>query len=362
MDRHRLDGFSRSLAQRSSRRRAVRQLGAGGLIGGIGAMLGAGTLRAQGATQTCALPIYAEVYLGPWLGMVYEGVLSLEIGEDGAIDSGIFTTLDGAVYPLVGEAEGRALDLRISLGNGLVLTLTGTAENDFAICQGAAAGSFGGPEMGNMGTWITVSGAEITSGGTTAPPASATNTPTPCDISIICMSPSELNPDTCECECPGANPVCGDICCQAGAVCADPTTNSCACPDGTVLCGQACVPTCAEGEEFDDDCACVATCLGVDCELGESLNLETCECEAQILCAAGTVACGAVCADLKSDAEHCGSCGHACPWMPTSDDLLLPSRCVAGDCCLDDNMLCAAGSDCCSGACNFILGGQRVCT
>lgn len=362
MDQHRFDGLSRSLAQRTSRRRAVRRLGAGGVLGGIGAMFGAGTLRAQGATQTCALPIYAEVYVGPWLGMVYEGTLSLAIDTEGVIDSGAFTTLDGASYSLVGEAEGRALDLRIDLGNDQLLTLTGTAEQAFTICQGAAAGSFSGPEMGNMGTWTTVAGAEMTSGATTAPPAGATETPTPCDISILCMSPAELNPDTCICECPEANPVCGDICCQVGAVCADPTTNSCECPDGTDLCGEACVPACAEGENFDDDCACVPACLGIDCGPGESLNLDTCECEGAILCAAGTVACGDVCADLDTDSEHCGSCGHVCPTMPTADDQQLPSLCVAGDCCLDDNMLCAADGDCCSGSCNFISGGQRVCT
>jgi hypothetical protein len=340
----------------------MRQLGAGGVLGGIGAMLGAGTLRAQGSTQTCALPVYAEVYVGPWLGTVYQGTLSLDIGEDGAIDSGILTTLDGASYPLVGQADGRALDLRIDLGNGLLLTLTGTAENDFAICQGAAAGSFGGPEMGNMGTWTTVAGAEITSGGTTPPPASATDTPTPCDISILCMSPAELSADTCECECPEANATCGDICCQVGAECVDAATNSCECPDGAELCGQACVPSCAEGELFDDDCECVAACLGVDCGLGESLNLETCECESQILCPAGTVACGDVCADLDTDPNHCGSCDHDCPWMPTSGDLVQPTRCQGGSCCLDTHHLCAADSDCCSGACNFtVTPGVREC-
>lgn len=358
MDQNRFDGLSRSLARRTSRRKAVRQLGAGGVAGGIGAMLGAGVLRAQDTAHTCELPIYAEVYVGPYLGTVYEGTLSLDIGGDGAIDSGVFTTLDGAVYPLVGEAEGRALDLRIDLGNGLLLTLTGTAENDFAICQGAAAGSFAGPEMGNMGTWTTVAG-----GGVISPPgADPTGVPDGC-AAVSCFVPQTPNPDTCACECPAPLQTCGGACCVPDAACIDAEAGICSCPAGTVECGEACVAACGGDEVIDPvSCECGPPCAGVDCELGQTLNMDTCECESQILCPAGTVACGDVCADLDSDPDHCGSCDHACPMMPTADDLLLPSLCVGGDCCLDDNMLCAADGDCCSGACNFTATpGERVC-
>ena len=95
MDQQRFDRLSRSMAARTTRRQAVRQVGAGGLLGGIGAVFGAKALAAQGAVQTCALPIYAEVYVGPYLGTVYEGTLSLDISEEGAIDSGFLETLDG---------------------------------------------------------------------------------------------------------------------------------------------------------------------------------------------------------------------------------------------------------------------------
>ena len=135
-------------------RRAARQSGRwapAAVLGGLGAVLGVRALSAQGTIQTCALPIYAEVYVGPYLGTVYEGTLSLDIDETGAIESGTFQTIDGQSVPLVGQADGRALDLRIDLGNGLLLTLTGTAELPFSVCQGAAATSFAGPEMGNMG-------------------------------------------------------------------------------------------------------------------------------------------------------------------------------------------------------------------
>lgn len=355
MDQKRFDGLSRSLATRTSRRQAVRQAGAGGLIGGLGAVLGARSMRAQGTVQTCALPIYAEVYLGPYLGTTYEGTLSLDIDEEGVIDSGSLETLDGQSYPLVGHAAGRGLDVRIDLGNEQLLTLTGTAELAFSVCQGDAAGSFGGPEMGNMGTWTTVAG--------DAPiqPAPETETPDPC-AAVSCFAPQTPNPVDCACECPAPLVTCGGSCCVEGSECADPEAGVCACPAGTEACGELCVPACEEGVPLDPvSCECQTPCPGVDCAINEFLNEETCECEEFPLCPGGTVACGAVCANLDSDPSHCGSCDHECPWMPTTDDQLMPSLCVAGDCCLDENQLCAADTDCCSGACNFGLGSIRAC-
>ena len=117
MDHQRFDRLSRSLAMRTTRRQAVRQVGAGSVLGGVAAVLGVKALQAQGAEQTCALQVYAEVYVGPWLGTVYEGTLSLDMDAAGAIGSGSFDTLDGASYPLVGQATGRGLDLRVDLGN-----------------------------------------------------------------------------------------------------------------------------------------------------------------------------------------------------------------------------------------------------
>ena len=363
MDHQRFDRFSRSLAMRTTRRQAVRQVGAGGVLGGVAAVLGVKSLQAQDPVQTCALPIYAEVYVGPWLGMVYQGTLSLDIGAEGAVDSGSFDTLDGQSYPLVGHAEGRGLDVRVDLGDAQLLTLTGTAENPFELCQGAAAGSFMGPEMGNMGTWITVEGMTLV--GTGDPGIMPTETPaTDSCAAVLCMVPMVPNPETCVCECPEPYPACGDVCCGVGAECVDPTTGTCACPAGTQECGDGCVPECGPGEIIDSEsCVCgESICPGVDCTPAQTLNLETCECEDLELCLGGQVACGSDCVDLNSNPDHCGSCDHACPAMPNSDGVSMPSLCVGGDCCLDIDHLCVADVDCCSGSCDFILGGLRVCT
>ncbi len=305
------------------------------------------------------LPIYAEVYVGPYLGTVYEGTLSLDIDEEGAIDSGFLETLDGQSYPLVGHAEGRGIDLRIDLGNGQILTLTGTAELDFAVCQGAAAGSFGGPEMGNMGTWTTVAGDGSAPISTVVPGI----TPTAGDCAAVsCFAPMTPNPATCVCECPEPYPTCGDSCCPVGAECVDPSTGSCACSAGTELCGEACVTSCGSEEYLDEaTCLCEPYCPEADCTPAQFLNVETCECEELPICPGGTVACGSECIDVSSDPENCGACGHECPWMPNLDDLLLPTLCIAGDCCLDTDQLCAADVDCCSGSCDFISGGLQVC-
>jgi hypothetical protein len=362
MDHQRFDRLSRSLAMRTTRRQAVRQVGAGGVLGGVAAVLGVKALQAQDAVQTCALPVYAEVYVGPWLGMVYEGTLSLDMDAVGAIDSGSFDLLDGTSYPLVGQATGRGIDLRVDLGNEQLLTLTGTAQADFALCQGEAAGSFAGPEMGNMGTWITTGPGQLTPLGSGDPGITPT-VPSDSCAAVSCLVPMTPNPETCVCECPEPYPPCGDVCCGVGAECVDPTTGACECPVGTQECGDGCVPECGEGELIDSEsCVCGSICPDADCTPAQTLNLETCECEDLPLCPAGTVACGAVCVELDNDPEHCGSCDHECPWMPTKDDLLLPTLCVAGDCCLDIDHLCAGDVDCCSGSCDFILGGQKVCT
>lgn len=362
MDSQRFDRFSRSLATRTTRRQAVRQVGAGGVLGGVAAVLGVKALQAQDSAQTCALPVYAEVYLGPWLGMNYQGTLTLEMNADGAIDGGALVLTDGTSYPLVGQATGRGLDLRIDLGSGLLLTLTGTAENDFARCEGNAAGSFSGPEMGNMGTWITTGPGQLTTSGGSGSAPVATETPGSC-AAVSCFAPQTPNPVTCVCECPAPAVTCGGACCPPDAACVDADAGICSCPAGTVECGGECVAACGGGDVIDPvSCTCGEPCLGVDCELGQTLNLETCECEAQILCPGGTVACGDECVDVNNNPDHCFTCDRVCPMMPTFDDELRQSLCIAGDCCLDIDHLCAADIDCCSGSCDFALGGVRVCT
>src|SRR5690349_11946463 len=156
MDGNRFDALSRSMADRSSRRGALRRLGGGG-IGA--ALLGITGMRAAAQDQdddeetTCRLVLVATVSVGPNKDKVYEGDLEMVIGDDGAIDEGTLTTDDGDEYELVGQATGRALNLRITIDEGQWLSLTGTGEIDVDRCRGGIDGTFGGPKTGDLGTW-----------------------------------------------------------------------------------------------------------------------------------------------------------------------------------------------------------------
>jgi len=88
---------------------------------------------------------------------------------------------------------------------------------------------------------------------------------------------------------------CSDFC--------DPFTGFCACPSGTVVCSASgqCVPACDPPFVFNPD---------------------TCKCE----CPPPTVACGTTCANLSTDANNCGACGHSCNAPNTV------SACVNGTC------------------------------
>src|SRR5947209_4162476 len=109
MDAGRFDSLSRSFANRSSRRSAIRGLGAGGVAAGLFSVLGGS--RASAANGACSLTIVAKTSAGPHKGTTYSGTLQLQIGANGAIDQGAFTLASGASLPLVGQATGRALNL-----------------------------------------------------------------------------------------------------------------------------------------------------------------------------------------------------------------------------------------------------------
>ena len=120
-------------ADRRSRRSALRGIGAGGLAAGLLAALG--VERAPAASGSCALTIFAKTSAGPHKNKTYSGTLNLQIGENGAIDQGNFTTDDGQSHPLVGQATGRALSLRITMAQNTVMELNGTADIDLLLCR-----------------------------------------------------------------------------------------------------------------------------------------------------------------------------------------------------------------------------------
>jgi hypothetical protein len=152
MDVRRFDALSRALAERKSRREAVRRLGAGGLAGGVAVATGVRVAAQDASNGACVLQFHAETAVGPSTDTIYDGTLTLEVDLEGNIDDGSLETAGGS-FDVVGQATGRGLSLRIELQNDQVLTLIGTGEQDILLCRGEIQGEFGGPEMKDLGTW-----------------------------------------------------------------------------------------------------------------------------------------------------------------------------------------------------------------
>jgi hypothetical protein len=153
MDADRFDRFSRTIAERSSRRQALRRFGSGGVGAALLGLAGVRVAAAQDGTKTCQFQLVATVVVGPDKDSGLEGELTVEIGDDGAIDKGSVKTTDGDTYNVVGQTTGRTIDLRVDLGDGDIMALTGTAEQDLVLCRGRIDGTFGGPNVQDLGTW-----------------------------------------------------------------------------------------------------------------------------------------------------------------------------------------------------------------
>src|SRR5680860_963787 len=116
---NRFDRISRALATRCTR----RQLGAGGVLGGLSFALGTRAVSAQDDIRTCDFDLVATVAAGPHAGQTFSGALTLPMGPDGAIDAGRFTPDTGSPATVTGQATDRILRLRIDLGSEGVLAL-----------------------------------------------------------------------------------------------------------------------------------------------------------------------------------------------------------------------------------------------
>lgn len=300
--------------------------------------------NAQGGGLTCQMSIQALTSAGPSFGQAYAGLLEITLADDGAIDSGSFTPDGGIAAPVVGQADGRALSLRVTFADGQALVMTGAGENEIALCSGPLSGVFGGPQLGDTGSWlIDPAFSELTSSGTggsgsttITPVATATTTPE-CP-NVQCDSTYVVDPATCECICPPPYEACGPVCCPAGSICMDEASGECSCPEGTELCGDACVESCPAGSYLDgDSCQCVAGCDVVECPEGQYYDDLECLCRG--ICSGGTpyycggncyaaqhYECSGVCysaVDLNSNEQMCGVACQVCPsGVP----------CIAGSC------------------------------
>ena len=281
MDSSRFDNISKGFAARHSRRR----FGAASILGGFSLALGNRFASAQGDTWTCVFELVATVAAGPNTGKSFQGALTLPIGASGAIDDGTFVSTGGSPVGVAGVATDRLIRLRIDLGESGVLALSGVARRIVIGCRGEMNGIFGGPQMGDLGTWSMTRRSAAASGATGTPGAGedgeAEATRTPCPL-VDCGQTFVQNPDTCECGCAGQSERCGEQCCPGGSMC-DEQNESCQCPAGTEICNDACIPPCPPGQALDQTtCECNADCGSATCQfsgtIGQVLDPATCLC------------------------------------------------------------------------------------
>lgn len=122
------------------------------------------------------------------------------------------------------------------------------------------------------------------------------------------------------------------------------------------------------GQEGAERVALLQLTCSPDCPAGQ-----TCE-GGRCLCPGGTTRCGSVCAELSSDASHCGACSTACSAGEVCQAGACKSTCAAGTTycagrctsvaedtgnCGACGNACGLGESCAAGACKCALGESR---
>jgi hypothetical protein len=342
MDPQRFDLLSKAIAGRLTRRRMLGGLGAGGL--GAAILGDAPVLSAPGAT-TCVYAFDATIDVGPSSTVVQtktiSGELTITIGPDGAIDSGALIQSDGTNWPAVGQAVGRAINLRFSVPKTGAFIAIGVGRRAIASCTTAISGPASGPSQHDAGSWSATlktgdssgaaatavttevsanesssgapaSGPESTVAPTTEPtmePTTATMQPT-ADCQVTCDANSTLDIASCTCVCTAGTTTCREVTVgTAGGGCVDLSTDTSNCGS----CGHQCPGIENEADPVCVNGSCDFSCLG---------GLVTCSLDA-------------VCKTfLDRDNGHCGSCGNACGGATP--------KCVDSVCTCD--LACASGT------------------
>ena len=351
MDANRFDRWTRNFARRLSRRDALRLAGAGGAT----AVLATHVLPAL-AQSSCSLQIHGETVAGPSATTAYDGVLAFTIGDDGSFTQATFTPNGGQALPATGRATGRAIDFLITFAGNQLVSFAGAAAQPLENCQDAVAGTFSGPQPGDLGGWqattAAAASAPASTGGqsTGAAPASTSGQSTgsapdstsgqSTDSTVSCnpdRTPCQTDAECCSTFCNHASGQCatcnGIVCGTSG--CIDPSSDrqncgACgnACPDNAGACVSGACVCLADGEA----CTVPAECCG-------------------LICARRRQICG--CSQIG---EHCDGTGDCC--QPSNGALI---GCVAGDadiCAGLNGVPCTSNSDCLSQNCaNGFCGG-----
>lgn len=328
MDPNRFDALTRRYATATTRRDAVRGLAGGGLLAAFG-FRGASSAKVA-AASTCTWSWTGNVRLGPDTGALLvtgtsqpgelKGTLSLALGDDGAIDQGQLVLADGTTMAVVGQAAGRAVNLRLQGSNGRILIAVGTGEQAITACAGKIDGPLTGPQLGDLGEWHAVAsgangGSSGSSGGAAPNAGTGANPTTTAKPTVSATSGAGGGGNTC-----ASGVVCGGVCCQPAP---GLTPDSITCNAGACECTYSCaaagcgggtgtiVNTCGSDPQphCHSECNVPADngCGDMTCPDGQTLNADTCTCQPT---GGGGVTCNG--ADLLHDANNCGVCGVVC--------------------------------------------------
>jgi hypothetical protein len=381
MDGDRFDSLARRVGTPTSRRAALGAAVAGGVLGALGLTRSVPeAAAAQG--QTCALTFATTIRSGPSAGQSLapgaqpgqlQGQLSFALSDRGSLDNATLTLADGTSLPVVGDAAGHSLQLRITLGPQRALVAIGVGEQEIARCQGAIDGLVTGSAAGELGDWHATAGQQTAGGSETrngkkkdranaaaggaagagsnqgraprggnqgggtqgANTAACSAGLTGCGDACVNLQLDAGNCGACGQRCAAATPICSGGRCVATQD-AGPIQN---CAPPFAFCDGVCVNLQADPLNCGacgEDCG-VNNCTGGVC--GEaSASLQN--------CAPPFAVCGGTCVTTSSDPRNCGACGVACAAGET---------CQQGACAATTTnapaLVCDAGLTDCGGTC-----------
>jgi hypothetical protein len=104
------------------------------------------------APTQCGGDLEATVYHGPSAGTKLKGKLDFQIDAAGSLE-GSLVTEDGGAIPVVGQVNGRAVNLVFEVSEEHYIFGVGAGEAPIYQCTGYMGGGFTGPQPGDSGDW-----------------------------------------------------------------------------------------------------------------------------------------------------------------------------------------------------------------
>src|SRR4051794_15868945 len=142
MDAERFDALSKRVATPTTRRATL-----GAMVASVLGLAGAPPVARAAPGQTCTMAFVAAVRIGPSVNKTLtpgvtqpgqlQGKLSFSLDENGKLDKATLTLPNNTSLPVVGQATGNSLQMRINLDGHTALVAIGVGESDIADCTGA---------------------------------------------------------------------------------------------------------------------------------------------------------------------------------------------------------------------------------